>query len=83
MLRSELVTQLGGLKTELALPDALFELYGVIRQAGFKVACATGAFVHHSFLMEEEGSLYDERSAAESPVDSVLRGRAAPMRRPG
>jgi GT2 family glycosyltransferase len=82
MLRSELVTRLGGLRTELSLPDALFELFAAIRQAGLNVACATGAYVHHSFLTEEEGSLYDERSASEPPVGSALRARtAAPGKR--
>ena len=72
LLRAEATERVGGLPDE-PLPDAIFRLFGRLRDHGLRDVCAKGAYVHHSKLAEEEGAGYDELAAA-APREAVRAG---------
>lgn len=68
LLRGDAALAVGGLCTDLGLPEALLDLYARLRAGRFRVACAPGIFVRHGDLDRDEGSLYDESSLTPAPA---------------
>jgi GT2 family glycosyltransferase len=58
LVNAAAVVEAGGFSETLPLEDALLELFGRLKAAGFVVACARGAWVHHAELTLEEGRSY-------------------------
>lgn len=72
LLRSEAVLSVGGLDSSLPLAETLWQLYGRLRAAGFKLACAQDVFVEHQELTGEEGGSYDDMAVEQLAADRAL-----------
>jgi GT2 family glycosyltransferase/Flp pilus assembly protein TadD len=72
LLRSQAVRDVGGLDEDVPTSEWLWDLYGRLQAEGFRLACALGAYVHHSELTEDEGSRYDEQALVEESAPEVL-----------
>ncbi len=69
LLDAAAVARAGGLDADLPIEDALLDLFARLRDAGMRVACARGAWVHHAHLDRTEGADYDARPrVAADPV---------------
>jgi tetratricopeptide (TPR) repeat protein len=74
LINSQAAQQVGGLKPNLPLAEALGDLYSRLTRGGFKLARARGVYVHHNQLTPQEGLHYGRESAAEALLAA---GRAA------
>jgi len=61
LLKCQPVQQVGGLEDRLPIADALWDLFARLRVNGFKLACASGVYVHHARLTTAEGADYVSR----------------------
>lgn len=72
LLKIQAVQQVGGVPKDLPLAEALWQLYGRLRAAGFKLARAREIYVEHERMTEEEGSRYDELASAQQATNEAL-----------
>ena len=72
LLKSQPVLQAGGLDCEVPLSRALWTLYERLRTSGYRLACVTGAYVHHAELSRDEGADFDAQARAEADLQEAL-----------
>lgn len=72
LLKSHLALQAGNMDPDVPLSRALWTLYDRLRASGYRLACVTGAYVHHAELNEDEGACFDQRAQAEAELQDTL-----------
>ena len=72
LLDSAAVRRAGGVRSDLPLATALWDLFDRMGREGLKLACARGVFVHHETLTDAEGAAYDDLARVESVVDALI-----------
>lgn len=78
LLKSHAVRVVGGLNAALPLADALLDLYGRLKNAGFKRVVAQGVYVQHENLSVDEGAWYDDLATLQQQINAALApGQAA------
>ncbi|MBM4339193.1 MAG: glycosyltransferase [Deltaproteobacteria bacterium] len=69
LFKSEVISQIGGINDRLSLTEALWNLYLRLREKGFKLACALGAYVHQAEIREDKGLGFNDIADGERLFD--------------
>lgn len=71
-LNPRIFPEVGPLREDLELLDALWDYFGRIRGAGYKIVVALDAYLHHDKLVREEGAGFDDLADAEEAGNRAM-----------